>query len=200
MTRVRTHNLLQDLRNCSVSSLHQDCPRDLCAAIFSQFSLPAMAPQPVDVYTGAIWVGLLLPMLVYGDCSSNRYQGSPSDHCSRYITCWIDEGKSLDISLNSSSTRFDFSKCNGSTCYLAYSFQKGPPQNFTNDFQGQAHMEKGIFHAPAVSKGDGGSYKFIDMNDNTCLLKIDLKVRGAAAWPSCTILLLLLGLVTSAVL
>ncbi|KYO27082.1 hypothetical protein Y1Q_0018172 [Alligator mississippiensis] len=137
--------------------------------------------------------------LVCGNQSWKKCPGPPLVNCSRATSCCANIGESLDIWISSSITRFDFCKCNASRCWLAYTFSKVTSVNYTNDFQGQATVKQGTFHAPEVSKGDVGSYRFFNMDDNTCLLKVDIELPGAAVWPSCTILLLLLSLVTSVV-
>ncbi|KYO27083.1 hypothetical protein Y1Q_0018172 [Alligator mississippiensis] len=185
--------------SCSVSSSYQGCSRDLCAAMPNQRFLPAMVHQPVGAYTGPVWVCLLLATLVCGNQSWKKCPGPPLVNCSRATSCCANIGESLDIWISSSITRFDFCKCNASRCWLAYTFSKVTSVNYTNDFQGQATVKQGTFHAPEVSKGDVGSYRFFNMDDNTCLLKVDIELPGAAVWPSCTILLLLLSLVTSVV-
>ncbi|KYO27081.1 hypothetical protein Y1Q_0018171 [Alligator mississippiensis] len=172
----------------------------LCDAMPSQRFLCAMAPQPLGGHTGPVLLCLLLATLVSGDPSCRRCPVSPQDHCCRNTRLCTCKGQSLDIWLNSSSTRFDLCKCNASICCMAYTFSKKIPLNYTNDFQGQAIMKQGTFHAPEVSKGDHGSYRFFNIDHNTCLLKVDIELSGAAAWPLCTMLLLLLGLVTSIVL
>nr|XP_042717111.1 uncharacterized protein LOC122174768 isoform X2 [Chrysemys picta bellii] len=142
-----------------------------------------MAPRLVGHLWRTAGRSCLLLLLIFRDVISTQCQSEPTGAgVCPHTHCSVSSGDSLHVPLHLPTT-LDLYKMHNSTPTWdhVYTFINGTSHKLLRSFQGQVSVSGGNFTVQDVRSGDGGVYKFQDL-DVTCLAWLHLTVLEPVDW------------------